>query len=122
MFEVLESADGSECAEKVTIYLEGFKNAPLNLLFRQEDNDANSNRKWIVGYPDTGVIWLFTQKDSNNPQTESVSINLNRPAIIRKIIEYFISNGWSPKTSNKSFIVSNGLELLDRIDFPNGIK
>ncbi|UZR97270.1 hypothetical protein [Chondrinema litorale] len=112
----------SKCAEKVTVYLEGFKNAPLNLLFREEDNDENSIQKWIVGYPNTGIIWLFIENDSNKPQTESVSINLNRPAVIRKIIEYFSSNGWSPKTSNKPFIVSNGLELLDKIDFPNGIK
>jgi hypothetical protein len=28
----------SKCVEKVTVYLEGFKNSPLQLSFREEDN------------------------------------------------------------------------------------
>lgn len=62
----LTDFEHSKCVEKVTIYLEGFKKSPLQLLFREEDNlmikTDTEKEKWCVGYPDEGVIWLYKYK------------------------------------------------------------
>ncbi len=34
----LTRCDHSKCVEKVVIYFEGYKNSPLQLLFREEDS------------------------------------------------------------------------------------
>ena len=121
----------SECVEKVTIYLEGFKNSPLQLSFREEDNlslKANINKeKWCVGYPDSGVIWLYKYKApsaNNEPieQRQTIEINLNRPAVIAKIITYFNRNGWNAKETSKPFVEENALKFLEIIDFPQRIN
>jgi len=84
----------SKCVEKVTIYLEGFKNSPLQLSFREEDNLALKTdikkEKWCVGYPDEGVVWLSKPRANKKPQTDHIDINLNRPAIIAELIKYCI--------------------------------
>lgn len=87
----------SECVEKVTIYLEGFKKSPLLLSFREEDNiivkTDIEKEKWCVGYPDDGVIWLSKPRADKKPQTEHIEVNLNRPAVIAELIRYFNLNG-----------------------------
>ncbi len=117
----LKNCQISQCVEKVTIYLEGFKKSPLYLLFREQDNvNLNSNinsYKWIIGVPDNGIIWLCTDNINNyqNSKTEHTTINLNRPVVIANIITYFINNGWQPKTCNKPLEIINGLEYLEKI-------
>ena len=127
----LTEFEHSECVEKVTIYLEGFKNSPLQLSFREEDNlslKADINKeKWCVGYPDSGVIWLYKYKapsPNNEPieQRKTIEINLNRPAVIAKIITYFNRNGWNAKETSKPFVEENALKFLEMIDFPQGIN
>ncbi|MEP0265457.1 hypothetical protein [Dokdonia sp.] len=117
----LESFKHAKCVEKVVIYLKDYKKAPLQLLFREEDNLCTSTdikkQKWCVGYPETGVIWLSKPRDDEKPQTENIDINLNRPAIIRKLIEYYISNGWCPKEQNKPFLIENALLILEEKKF-----
>ena len=115
----------SQCVEKVTVYLEGYKKAPLQLSFREEDNllfkkDLEKER-WCVGYPDDGVIWLAKPRADKQPQTEHIDINLNRPAVIATLIKYFIVNGWHPKDTTRPFIVPNALKYLDIIELPLGI-
>ncbi len=121
----LEDFEYSKCVEKVTIYLEGYKNSPINLLFREEDNlkiKNNLNKeKWCVGYPDAGVIWLFKPRADKKPQTENIHINLNRPAVIAELIKYFNNNGWNPKEVKKSFVIEDALKFLDVIKLPLGI-
>ncbi|WP_299680677.1 hypothetical protein [uncultured Dokdonia sp.] len=114
----------SECVEKVTIYLEEYKNSPLQLSFREEDNlilKTNIDKeKWCVGYPDSGVIWLFKPRADKKPQTEHIAINLNRPAVIAELIKYFNLNGWKPKENSKPFVEENALKFLEIIDLPRG--
>ena len=57
--------------------------------------------KWHLGYPDDGVIWLSESREDKKPQTINITINLNRPAVIAKLIEYFIAKEWKPKESKK---------------------
>ena len=107
----------TECVEKVTIYLEGYKNSPLQLIFKEEDNLAKE--KWCVGYPDSGVIWRY--KDQEQSPSENIHINLNRPAVIVMLITHFIKDKWQPKTANKPLVIENALYLLDTIKLPQGI-
>lgn len=116
----------SKCVEKITIYLKGFKNSPLQLLFREEDNltlkTDIKKEKWCVGYPDEGVIWLSKPRKDKQPQTEHIDINLNRPAVIAELIKYFKSNGWNPKQTSKPFVEENALKFLEIIELPLGIN
>lgn len=110
----------SECTEQVVIFLEGFKNSSLRIHFREEDNLSIQHditkRKWCVGYPDSGVIWLST-----TPQKENTPvINLNRSAVIRQLIDFFYGMEWRPETTNKTFEIQHGLELLEHIEFTTG--
>ena len=116
----------SKCAEKVIIYLEGYKKSALQLLFREEDNLTFKidieKEKWCVGYPNDGVIWLFNSRKDLKPQTANIDINLNRPAVIAKLIQYYIQNSWYPEENKRTLIVEDALKLLDVLDFPNGIN
>lgn len=122
----LTEFEHAECVEKVIIYLEGYKNSPIHLLFREEDNLTMKadleKEKWCVGYPDTGVIWLFKPGTGGKPQTESLHINLNRPAVIAKLIEYFAKNEWRPKEATQPLIIEDALKLLEMIELPQGIN
>ena len=119
----------SECVEKVTIYLEGYKKSPLRLSFREEDNfplkTDIDGEKWNVGYPDSGVLWRFqNQPDSPNNQSplpeqvQTVEINLNRPAVIAELIKYFSLHGWNPMEASKPFVEENALKFLEIIALP----
>lgn len=112
--------ESSECVEKVIVYYEGNKKSPLQLIFKQDDNKllmkTTENKYWCVGYPESGVIWYFDQSKLN--EVESIEVNLNRPAVIRKLIEYFIENNWLPKEGQRPFVVPNALKLLEWIEFP----
>ncbi len=120
----LDNSELSKCSELVVIYLESFKNSPIKLHFREEDsvliNSRNEKGKWMVGYPDSGVIWFSdTGKTAiHGENSDCKQINLNRPAIIIKLIDYYLSNGWKPKSTKQSFVVNNALEILEFIDFP----
>lgn len=129
----LTKFEHSKCVEKVTIYLDGFKNSPLQLSFREEDNltlkTDVEKEKWCVGYPDSGVIWLYKYKPSlpdNKPypieRRQTININLNRPAVIAEIIKYFNLNGWNPKETSIPFVVENALKYLEIIELPEGIN
>ena len=116
----------SKCVEKVTVYLEGFKNSPLQLSFREEDNLMLSinieKEKWCVGYPNDGVIWMFKSGLDNKTKANNAEINLNRPAVIAKLIKYFNLNGWDPRGKSGPFVESNALKLLEIIEFRRGIN
>jgi len=84
------------CAERLTVYREGFKKSPLRISFHQHDT-------WQVGYPERGVIW------STQDQT---AYNLNRPAIVASIIQQMVGAGWSPHVASTPFDVQNGFHLL----------
>ena len=122
----LAEFEHSQCVEKVTIYLEGFKNSPIQLSFKEEDNltikTDLKKEKWCVGYPDTGVVWLYKLRGDTKPQTEHIDINLNRPAVIAEIIRYFNQNGWKPKETTKPFVIDDALKFLEIIELPRGIN
>ncbi|MGB4775689.1 MAG: hypothetical protein WBP45_10980 [Daejeonella sp.] len=103
------------CQEQLTIYLEGYKKSPLRVYFTESDNKIRESGtgKWCVGYPEAGVIWLYEQ---NN--TEMIYINLNRPAFIVKLIEFFIKEGWKPKQLDLPFEIKEGLKFLEIMDLP----
>jgi len=115
----------SPCVENLVIYLNGHKNSPVRLQFREEDNlllkEDHEQEKWCVGYPDTGVIWLFKQRKDRKPQTDNMSINLNRPAVIAKFIAYLLENEWKPKESKSPLVITDALKFLEVIELPKGI-
>lgn len=114
------------CTEKVTVYLEGFKRAPLYLFFNEADNrlfkDDLEKEKWCVGYPEDGVIWLYKYKPPLPPgqvysqeEQQTAEFNLNRPAVIETLIRHYKNQGWNPKTAIKSFIDDTALKILETI-------
>ncbi|MBL4706012.1 MAG: hypothetical protein JKY54_15915 [Flavobacteriales bacterium] len=107
----LEEFEYSECVDRVTIYLEGYKNAPLILHFRLEDNvllSQNSRKNdWFI---DWGCL-------TNKERT----INLNRPGVIAKLIAYYIAHSWTPKEEKRSLEIKDALKLLDLIELPEGM-
>lgn len=127
----VHGADREEtgCTEKVTVYLEGFKRAPLYLFFNEADNRLfkadTGKEKWCVGYPESGVIWLYQYKPPLPPgqvypqeEQQTTELNLNRPAAIETLIRHYQSNGWNPKTAVKPFVDDKALKILDFITFP----
>ena len=122
----LAEFEHSKCVEKITIYLEGFKNSPLLLWFREEDNlmlkTAIGKEKWCVGSPYDGVVWLDAPWQNKPAQNDNTSINLNRPAVIAELITYFSLNGWKPRESSKPFVEENALKFIEIIDLPRGIN
>lgn len=134
----LTGYEHSKCIEKVVIYLEGYKNSPLQLLFREEDNliikTDIEKEKWCVGYPYDGVIWLYKYKPplpNNEPypinkidkeQMKTIDINLNRPAVIVELVRYFLQTDWKPKESARPHIIEDALKLLEIITLPQGIN
>jgi hypothetical protein len=112
------------CTEKVTVYLEGFKRSPLYVYFHEKDNrfpkEATGNDRWIVGYPEDGVIWLSTDRPQLPPgqvysatEQQTKEVNLNRPAVIEILIRYFREKGWNPDTDTKPFVEDQALNLLE---------
>lgn len=117
----------SQCVEIVTIFLKGFKDSPLRLYFREEDNLITEmdveKEKWCVGHPEVGIIWLYKYKTAfanNEPyplaQLQTIKINLNRPAVIAELIKYFNLQGWNPKETRKPFIEENALRFIKKIN------
>jgi hypothetical protein len=86
------------CVETVLVYLDGFVNSPLKVSFPTTD-------EWIVGDGPGGVVW---SKRSDG----YVEFNLNRPAVIRVLIEHFFQGAWHPMVKQVPFFSSNGFEVL----------
>ncbi len=107
----LKEFKNSKCVEKVIIYLEGYKNSPLILFFKEDDNElinCGKDEKWNVGYPNEGIIWKEKNKD--------LQINLHNSLTIKKIIEFYFKIKWNPNDSSKTALV-NETALTDIINF-----
>lgn len=92
-----DSATHHPCMEQLTVYLEGHKNSFLRVEFHRGDH-------WEVGYPETGVLWM-----KGVPKRQ---YNLNRPAVVRAIVDHMLLNGWAPSTSSSPFCISDGFPQL----------
>ena len=114
----LEEFEYSQCVEKVKIYLEGYKNSPLILFFRGEDNHLletlKGEERWEIGYPESGIIWKYIP---DREPTIQESINLNSSPVIVKLIKYYYHNQWFPESENKPYIDENSLTLTEKIEF-----
>lgn len=86
----LTNYEHSKCVEKVVIYLEGYKNSPLQLSFQEEDNltlkSDVEKEKWCVGHPDEGVIWLCksTLPNKTYPADEEQTVDINLKTRIKQ--------------------------------------
>jgi hypothetical protein len=82
--------------EQVTFraYLDGYNVSPFVLEFNGAENPR------IIG------VYLHLQG----------TVNAFEPGVARKLIEYALLNGWSPKDQNASKIFTNGEDFLDYID------
>ncbi len=106
----------SPCSEKVLIYLENYKNSPVQISFKEDDNLLLKDTfgKWIVGHPESSVIWYSTEL--NETINKSVkSIDLNSPKTIVKLIDFHIANGWAPSISSTKFINDSALAHIEEL-------
>lgn len=87
-----------KCVEVLTVYLEGFKSSPLRIMF------MDIGGLYVIGYPNDGVIW----------NKENI-YNLNKPKIVVEIIKYALHLAWNPMQSRTTFLVENGIEILQHI-------
>lgn len=76
---------------KLTVYLNGLKNTPLTISFLLKDDP-------VIGTP-------FTNNAGD--------LNLNKPSIVKFLIEEGLSEGWNPK--EKALAISDGFYLLKKI-------
>ncbi len=108
----------SPCVEKITIYLEGNKKAPLRLIFKDDDNKLLNttidSEKWCLTGSGDGIVWYY--KQSPFPATENTAINFNRPQVIKEFILYFLNNGWKPEQNDRPFEITEALNYLDKIE------
>lgn len=104
----LEEFKYSECVDRITIYLKDYKNSPLILHFRLEDNELlpakTGEGKWFI---DFGCL-------INNKRV----INLNRPGVIAKLIEFYVHQNWNPVETTKALEIKDALKLVNLIEFP----
>ncbi len=115
----LSDYDYSNRAEKVLIYMKGFWGSPLILLFKEDDNlrlieNDSKNVKWSISswLDNTGIIYKETEELEN----ENCMVNLNKPSVISKLIEYHRKSTWNPKETKEKTIVEDALMLLDEIE------
>lgn len=108
--------DTSPCVEKITVYLDTNKKSPLRLFFKEDDNKLIREnfefKKWHLHNGGDGVAWKET-----SPTTDVISINFNRPAVIKDIIIYFLNNGWNPENSTRPLEINDALKYLNIISF-----
>jgi hypothetical protein len=91
------ATEGRRCEEVLTVYRDGFKKAPLRIVFGAgEGRDA--------GYPEAGVVTIY------GPPPES--FNLNQPGIVSAVIDRAIELGWSPEREYRPHIVEDGFDLV----------
>jgi hypothetical protein len=105
------------CAERVAIYAESNKKGGLVVLFNSLDEQPADAKKWCVDGFQDGVVFSVEVTDGER-QIEHV--NFNRPAVIAKLITYFLDNGWDPDTSKKTDI-RHGISLLNEMALPEGM-
>lgn len=96
---------GRICEERLKIYAAGYKKSPLQLVFGQ-------NETWEAGYPADGVVW---RKDIQ------IAYNLNRPAVIRALIQHALGETWSPESASQSLDLSDGFAILIASKAPTGL-
>ena len=102
----------STCADRLVVYLEDYKQSPLILHFRLEDNQLSSNHlkdgDWFM---ESGCL---IRKDR--------VISLNRPAVFSKLISYYLRREWQPATDKKALEIFDALLLLDHLELPEAVS
>lgn len=97
--------------EKITIYLEGNKKSFLRLIFKVDDNERAEGgvvaTQWCLHSLADGIA---VSRMAPFPEGEQVSINFNRPAVIKDIINYFRSHDWHPESTTRPLEIQNAWE------------
>src|SRR5688572_30099339 len=88
------------CAETFSAFLEQKRRSPLRVIFPEGQNHG-------PGYPSQMGIVV----DYREP---TWSVNLNRPAAARLLIELALLNGWSPATARGELVIANGYDFIRR--------
>lgn len=101
----------SPCNEKITVYLEGKKKSSLRLIFRSDDNllidGTDEQKQWCIN---EGLAEGYVWKSNTG-----FMFNLNRPVIIKELIEYALNIGWDPEHSKQPFVPERALEWLEKV-------
>jgi len=70
--------------------------------------------RWCLYGSGDGVVWLYRQNQL--PANALISINFNRPSVIKDIIIYFLDHGWYPENNARPLEIKDALKYLDIID------
>lgn len=111
--EHLKDFEISACSEKLVLFLEGFKNSPIYIIFKEDDNQKLNldKKKWVVGHTESGVIWLF---DETKTEKLVKTFDLNSPKTIVKLIDYYLENGWNPSSTKTKMFDKEALLKLEQ--------
>ncbi|MCB9602964.1 MAG: hypothetical protein H6720_21825 [Sandaracinus sp.] len=84
---------GHRCAERLTVYREGFRKAPAKLTFVATDGV-------LVGYPSSGVVVLERNE----------TFNLHTPSLVARLIRGL--EGWEPEHRSSPWMADDGIQRL----------
>ena len=113
--------EASPWAVEVVAYREGHRKSPLRLLFKEDDNQLVTNNaqpgKWLLHGVAAGWCWFAAEA----PQQagESVArINFNRPAVIARLLTFFLAQGWQPATTSRPLAIEDALRYINALQLP----
>ena len=86
------------CAETFSVFLEQMRRSPLRVIFPEGPSHG-------PGFPRQAGIVV----DYREP---TWSVNLNRPAAARLLIELALRNGWAPATNRREHVIPNGYDFI----------
>lgn len=108
-------------AVEVVIYQEGYRNSRLRLLFREDDNELLTDNpvpgRWLLHEAGAGIGWFDTGLPLALGEMRPL-VNFNRPVVVVRLIEFFLSVGWKPASCSRPFEVGNALSYLNALDLP----
>jgi hypothetical protein len=108
-------------AVEVVIYQEGCRSAPLRLVFKEDDNvlltDNSEPGRWLLHEAGAGIGWFDTGLPLALGETRP-TVNFNRPVVVVRLLEFFLSAGWEPASGSRPFEVGDALKYLNVLDLP----
>ena len=118
----LTSYRTSPNAVEVVIYQENCRNAPLRLVFKEDDNDLLTDKpepgQWLLHEAGAATGWFYNGVPTALGEMRP-TINFNRPGVIVRLLQFFLLAGWEPAGRTRPFEVNDALKYLNVLNLTN---